>query len=74
MTGYNKCEANLTAPIEDKPVFYCSWCDKPIYENDDYYNLCGEHVCQDCIDNCMTCAAFEDDEEADEYGDLNDIC
>ena len=28
----------------------CAWCGEPIW--DGYYDIGGDHVCEDCIDGC----------------------
>ena len=39
-------------PMEDeKPVFFCTDCGKPIYEGDRYLDIQGECHCKDCIES-----------------------
>lgn len=37
-------------------MYECSWCGEPIYYGDDYYNINGEHICENCIRDCRTTA------------------
>ena len=34
----------------------CGWCGAKIYYGDDYYDICGETVCEDCIIDCRRTA------------------
>ena len=38
---------------EDQPeqLCTCAWCGGPIYAGDDYYDLDGESVCEECIES-----------------------
>ena len=55
---------NLQAPWighpadEEEPeiIYYCDWCDRPIYEGEDCYDIGGINVCEDCINNCRKTA------------------
>ena len=41
---------------EREPVYFCEWCDRPILEGEDYYDMDGTKVCEDCISNCRKTA------------------
>lgn len=34
---------------DDIVVFTCAWCGEPIYNGNDYYDLDGDAVCEDCM-------------------------
>lgn len=34
----------------------CEWCGEAIYVGEDYYELQGEIVCEDCVRNCSKTA------------------
>ncbi|MBQ9994091.1 MAG: hypothetical protein IJP17_05205 [Clostridia bacterium] len=34
---------------EREVVLLCDMCGESVYEGDDYYNLCGEIICVDCL-------------------------
>lgn len=42
-TGYGR------GHTETRPVFLCSECGETIYEGDEYYDIFGEQICEDCI-------------------------
>lgn len=37
---------------KEETVYICSWCGCDIYCGDTYYDFDGEHVCEECINNC----------------------
>lgn len=41
---------------EREPVYFCEWCDRPILEGEDYYEMDGTKVCEDCISDCKKTA------------------
>lgn len=30
----------------------CEWCGEPIFYGDEYYNIAGEKICCECIEDC----------------------
>ncbi len=42
-TGYPRRQAMFTD---------CDWCGCPIWMGDHYYNIHGEVLCADCVDDC----------------------
>ena len=36
---------------DEKPVFYCADCGRPIYEGDRYLDFHGDTFCTRCIDS-----------------------
>lgn len=41
---------------EEEELYTCEWCGEPIYYGDIYYDLCGEKVCEACVDECRKTA------------------
>lgn len=39
----------LRGEDEGEILTTCACCGKPIYVGSDYYELCGEEICEDCI-------------------------
>lgn len=37
---------------EVKPVEECIWCGRPLYEGDDVWEICGDYICEECINEC----------------------
>lgn len=33
----------------DKPIAHCVWCEEPLYEGDDVYNIDDELWCEKCM-------------------------
>lgn len=44
---------------ELKAVCRCEWCNEIIYEGEEIYDLCGEKVCNSCIDSCKKIAKVD---------------
>ena len=36
---------------EEDVMFYCEWCEKPIYTNSYYHTINGDRICCKCYDN-----------------------
>ena len=49
LPGYD--EWKTTPPEGPKPKAYCSYCDKDLYEGDAIYDINGEYLCEDCLDD-----------------------
>jgi len=55
---------NLQAPWIGHPadekepeiIHYCDLCDSAIYEGEDYYDIGGTKVCEDCVRSCRKTA------------------
>ncbi len=45
------------ARSEDDIIGYCEECGKALYEDDEIYDVCDGHICEDCH------AKHEEDEE-----------
>ena len=47
------CRQNPCCPacpnFEDKPLMFCNKCDTGIFAGDNYYEICGEIFCEDCV-------------------------
>lgn len=41
---------------ESEVAYTCDWCGEKIYYGDEYYDLCGEKVCEDCVRACRKTA------------------
>ena len=41
---------------ELEKAYTCEWCGDPIYYGDEYYDLGGDKVCEDCIRDCRRTA------------------
>lgn len=41
---------------EPEKAYACEWCGETIYYGDEYYDLSGDKVCEDCIRNCRKTA------------------
>lgn len=41
-------------PNAEGPVVLheCAWCDAEIYDGDEYYDIGGEIVCTECVNEC----------------------
>lgn len=42
-------------PYNDEELvlkYTCAWCGEPIYIGDEYYEISGDQVCTDCMDDC----------------------
>lgn len=37
--------------INRKRICFCLECEKPIYEDDDYYDFDGDVVCESCMED-----------------------
>lgn len=50
---WNNIPERPLEPPEDKRrvVYTCSCCGEPIYEGDEYWELCGSYYCEACIDD-----------------------
>ena len=46
-------------PEEAKRVFTCDYCENDVYEGDDYYDINGWRICEDCIDKFLKTAEVE---------------
>ena len=42
-----------------RPLFICDYCDDGIYEDDDYYDINGWRICENCIDKFIKTAHKE---------------
>ena len=44
----------LVTDKEREPQVYdtCECCGEPIYEGDEYFDICGDKWCEDCIRSC----------------------
>lgn len=53
-------EPSLTPPPEQLPevVDYCDCCGNPIYEGDDYFDLCGAVYCEPCVSSSRRVASL----------------
>lgn len=51
------CRMNPCHPqcpyAEPNIVHHCAICDAEIYVGDTYYDICGDPICADCIDNAQ---------------------
>lgn len=48
--GCSEC-TGCGACSEPKVAFNCDWCGDEIYLGDDYYDIAGDKVCEDCLNN-----------------------
>ena len=46
-TGATEQYGNLD--FHTSPVVLCDFCNKPFYENDEYYKILGMILCEDCL-------------------------
>ena len=60
----NPCAAGCPN-YDEEPLMYCEGCDKPIYQDDVYYEVNDIILCEDCIYDCMRHA----DRDADYHND-----
>jgi hypothetical protein len=37
---------------EQRYRLLCDWCGKEIYDDDSYYDIKGDCVCEECIESC----------------------
>lgn len=45
-------EPRLDPPEDERHIVYtCACCGEPIREGDEYWELCGKHYCESCIDD-----------------------
>ena len=47
LNDFLRHDADQNEALEDSPR--CSDCGEPIY--DEYYDICGDYICEDCIRN-----------------------
>ena len=55
------CHPRCPNAPEPPAVFICSGCSKEIYEGDDYWDIFGEQICEDCMDKAKREAVLYDD-------------
>jgi hypothetical protein len=54
------CHPQCPNAEEPAPVAECAWCKEPIYEGDEYYDINGDTICTECIDECKKTAEVEE--------------
>lgn len=57
MCGSYPCVNRCPNAPEPKPVYTCSWCNEPIFEEDKYMDTADGPVCKECIEG-MTVSEF----------------
>lgn len=46
--------------VEPVPIMFCAECNEEIYEGNYYWNIDGEHYCEDCADKLFRYEATRD--------------
>jgi hypothetical protein len=60
---HTPCVGGCPNAPEPIPVYECAWCEKPILVGDEYYDINGDRICDECIQGCRKTAEFEDPDD-----------
>lgn len=52
------CDPRCPCADEPESVFVCSGCGQTIYDGDDYWEIFGEQLCEECIQNARCTAEY----------------
>lgn len=55
------CDSRCPNAPEPRSVFICSTCGEMIYEGDNYYDVLGEQICDECMWSAKREAVYDPD-------------
>jgi len=61
-----KIKGELPMSYEKDGYFRCDKCNEPVGESDRFLVINGERICENCVNEMMRFACWEDSDEADE--------